>query len=85
MIVVLVVRAIDPERTGIHRWHNFAEDVWAEHRGDRRIEMDLDQIDGPQFSFGAKLRSALEDRFLQAVDRIARKHLMGDEVVVQRR
>lgn len=47
--------------------------------------MDLDQIDGPRFSFEAKLRGALEGRFLQAVDRIARKHLMGDKVVVQRR
>ncbi|MEO1532139.1 MAG: hypothetical protein AAFU72_08220 [Pseudomonadota bacterium] len=82
---MLVVRAIDPARTGIHRWHNFAEDVWAEHREERRIEMDLGEIDGPQFWFEARVRTALEGRFRKAVHRLARKHLMDDEVVVERR
>ncbi|MEL6576373.1 MAG: hypothetical protein AAFQ81_10830 [Pseudomonadota bacterium] len=47
--------------------------------------MDLGEIDGPQFWFEARVRTALEGRFRKAVHRLARKHLMDDEVVVERR
>ncbi len=77
--------ALKPDNTGIHRFHNLAEDVWREFRDDSRVETETLKftMDVACFEIGLVTRPALAKRVANSVKNLARIHLEPNEYEVQ--
>ena len=60
----------------------FGEHLWARLRNNRRIHIDLDEIDRATDEISFLVRDTYLKKALKEVDIVVREHLMTDEVII---
>lgn len=73
---------MDWEKSTIHRIHNFGEDLWRSFREDKRVEVDLEEIDRAVSEIAYLVRPRFLKRSMSEVHRLLQVHFMESEVVI---
>lgn len=76
------IRFVDPEKSTIHRIRNFGEDLWRGFREDKRVEINLEEIDRARDEIAYLVHGKFLKRSLSEVHRLLKLHLMKNEVVI---
>jgi hypothetical protein len=72
----------DPDRSTIHRIRNFGEDVWTAYRENRRVYVDLDQVDSATDRIRLEVRRGEVARVRKDLAKIIERHMMIDECLI---
>lgn len=69
--------------TEMHKFCNFAEDVWFEYRDNRRVEVDLDVVDHGSTILAITSQVGFQGRITTKLHQLIRKHMLEALVKVQ--
>ncbi|OJX70665.1 MAG: hypothetical protein BGO93_03845 [Mesorhizobium sp. 65-26] len=78
MSIRVRIRFVDWERSTIHRIRNFGEDLWHSFREDKRVEVDLEEIDRAVSEIAYLVRPRFLKRSMSEVHRPAASALHGE-------
>ena len=78
--MTLRVRALNSERTIIHRWRNFGETVCTTFQDDPRIEVDMNEVERSVYRFHLLVRAGLKKRVRAEIHAISQQHLMTGKI-----
>ena len=82
-MVEVRVRFIDPERSTIHRIHNFGEDLWRALRHCKAVEIDLGEIDRSRGVIRYSVSRRQLRRSLATTDDVLIRNLMKEEAAIE--
>ena len=77
------IRFVDPEKSTIHRIRNFGEDLWRSFREEKRITVNLEEVDRAQDQIAYLVHGQFLRRSLTEVHRLLKVHFMENEVVIE--
>jgi hypothetical protein len=74
---------VDWERSTVHRIQNFGEDLWRIFRDNRRVEIDLEEIDHAIDEITFLVRDTFLKKSLNEVHHLLKVHFMENEVIIE--
>ena len=77
------IRFVDPKKSTIHRIRNFGEDLWRSFREEKRVTVNLEEIDRAQDEIAYLVHGQFLRRSLTEVHRLLKVHFMENEVVIE--
>ena len=77
------VRFVDPERSSIHRIHNFGEDLWRALSPDKAVNIDIGEIDRSRDVIRYFVRRRHLKRSLATTDDVLTRNLMKEEAAIE--
>ena len=66
----------------IHKFRNFGESVWAHFRDDRKVRIDIGEIDRATNVFEFSVRKRYDRRIDKTLQKFLKDHMLLDEVTV---
>ena len=78
----VTIRHLAQYETSVHKFRNFGEDLWRLWRDDKRVRIDLDEIDRADTAFSFQVRGPMLKRALKALDDKRHEHFLCYETEV---
>jgi hypothetical protein len=82
MPVRVRITFLDPEQSSVHRIRNFGEDLWRVLHENKRVEIDIGEIDRAIDEITYTVRGKFLRRTLAEVRHRLKLHFMEDEAVI---
>ena len=77
------VRFTDPDRSSLHRIHNFGEDLWRAFRHSKAVEIDIGEIDRSRDVIRYFVHRRHLKRSLATTDDVLTRNLMKEEAAIE--
>ena len=78
-MILVRIRFHDWRRSDIHRIHNFGEDLWSAFRYDKRVAIDLGEIDRSRDEIVFRVRRRYLRRAIAQTEAVMARHMIRAE------
>ena len=81
-MVTIRIRFRDWQASGIHRIHNFGEDLWRIFRDNKRVSIDIGEIDRCVDEITFSARGPYVRRVVKEAEMVMREHMVDKEAEI---
>ncbi|MEO5758647.1 MAG: hypothetical protein ABIQ51_17500 [Mesorhizobium sp.] len=81
-MIVVRIRFHDWQKSDLHRIHNFGEGLWRAFRHNKRVRIDIGEIDRCTDEITFSVRGAYLRRAVREAETVMREHMVENEAVI---